>query len=154
LQFADLSIEDFIQPGDEPEDVSTWTGTNLNGANLRGADLRRANLNGANLRKAKLGGANLRRANLRGANLSIEAEEDPGDVITWIGADLSGADLRQADLSGANLQFANLSKANLRGADLSKADLKGVTGITSEELEKQAKSLKGTIMPNGVNHPE
>ena len=39
--------------------------------------------------------------------------------------------------------------ADLAKADLSNANLKGVTGITVEELEKQAKSLKGAIMPDG-----
>jgi hypothetical protein len=46
------------------------------------------------------------------------------------GADLSGADLRDANLSGADLSDANLSgadlsDANLSGADLSGADLSG-----------------------------
>jgi len=41
------------------------------------------------------------------------------------GADLSGADLREADLRGADLSGADLSEADLRGADLSGADLRG-----------------------------
>ena len=55
----------------------------------------------ANLRDAYLSGANLRGADLRDANLSD--------------AYLSGADLR-----GANLRGANLRDANLSGADLDK----------------------------------
>jgi BTB/POZ domain-containing protein KCTD9 len=38
-----------------------------------------------------------------------------------MGADLRGANLREADLFGADLQ-----EANLRGADLQEADLNGV----------------------------
>ena len=41
------------------------------------------------------------------------------------GADLSGANLRDAYLSGAYLSDANLRGADLRGADLSDADLRG-----------------------------
>src|SRR3990170_8604586 len=54
--------------------------------------------------------------NLSGANLSGADLRD---------ADLSGADLRDADLSGANLSGADLSGADLRGANLSGADLSG-----------------------------
>ena len=46
-------------------------------------------------------------ADLSGSNLT-------GSDLT--GADLSGADLRWADLSGANLRWANLIGANLRGS--------------------------------------
>ena len=42
------------------------------------------------------------------------------------GADLSGADLRNADLSGVELSAANLNDADLSGADLSGAILLGV----------------------------
>ena len=41
------------------------------------------------------------------------------------GANLSGANLRDADLRGANLRDANLSGADLRDANLSGADLSG-----------------------------
>lgn len=41
------------------------------------------------------------------------------------GANLCGANLREADLSGANLIYASLHDANLGGADLSGADLRG-----------------------------
>ena len=49
-------------------------------------------------------GADLRGADLRGSNLRR--------------ADLRGANLRGSDLSGANLSGANLRWANLRGSDL------------------------------------
>jgi uncharacterized protein YjbI with pentapeptide repeats len=51
-------------------------------------------------------------------------------------------------LSGAYLRGVNLS-----GADLGGVNLSGATGITTEKLEKNAKSLKGAIMPNGSKHP-
>ncbi len=112
---------------------------NLCDANLCDANLSQAELLGANLSHASLSGASLRGAHLSLTNLS--------------GAYLSEADLSEADLFIANLSKANLSKANLREADLSKANLMGATGITNEELEKEAKSLDGATMPDGTTHP-
>jgi hypothetical protein len=66
---------------------------------------------------------------------------------------LEGAYLQGANLSGTVLWEAILKEANLAGADLTGANLKGVTGIAVEELKKQAKSLKGTTMPDGSLHP-
>ncbi len=94
-------------------------------------------------------------------------------IIDLSGADLSGADLSNADLSGAHLSNADLSSADLStallsgaimsnddlsGADLSDADLNGAhlkdaTGITIEELEEEATTLKGATMPDGTTHP-
>jgi uncharacterized protein YjbI with pentapeptide repeats len=75
------------------------------------------------------------------------------------GADLSDAnlfeaDLDSADLSGANLFVAALGRANLQSADLSGADLRGARGVTNEQLEQQAASLKGATMPNGQTYKE
>ncbi len=74
------------------------------------------------------------------------------------GANLQGDRLVLADLQGAVLQGTNLSKANLSGTNLTRAileraNLKGVTGITVEQLESQAKSLQGATMPDGSIHP-
>jgi uncharacterized protein YjbI with pentapeptide repeats len=66
--------------------------------------------------RADLWGANLRGANLREANLW---------GANLRGANLWGADLRGADLRGANLWEADLRGANLRGAKLWGADLRG-----------------------------
>ena len=60
---------------------------------------------------------------------------------------LGGAILRGADLSAAFLDGADLSGAILDGADLSRAH-----GITSEDLEKQSRSLEGATMPDGSTH--
>jgi uncharacterized protein YjbI with pentapeptide repeats len=68
--------------------------------------------------------------------------------------DLSRANLEGADLSGANLSNANLSGANLSGANLSGANLTDASGITNEELDQQAKSLKGATMPNGQQYED
>jgi hypothetical protein len=73
-------------------------------------------------------------------------------VIRLVGADLQKAPLGSYDLHVINLDGANLSKANLSNADLSGADLSYASGITNEELEQQAKSLEGAIMPNGQKY--
>jgi uncharacterized protein YjbI with pentapeptide repeats len=69
-------------------------------------------------------------------------------------AHLDRAHLSSADLSGANLNGANLSDADLSHADLSHADLSDTEGITNEELEQQADSLEGAIMPNGQKYED
>jgi hypothetical protein len=56
-------------------------------------------------------------------------------------------------LAAANLSGANLSRAFLSYADLREADLRGATGVTVEQLEREARSLKGTTMPDGSKHP-
>jgi len=56
-------------------------------------------------------------------------------------ADLTGADLRDADLSGARLEEADLSGANFSGAEVSRQQL------------DRARSLAGTVMPDGSTHP-
>jgi hypothetical protein len=105
-------------------------------------------------------------ADLVGVDLTYSA---PGDAQTYASvpvADLSSADLTYADLSGANLGVvmhgtslvgADLSGADLSGAvihdaNLSGANLSGVTGKTAEQLEGQAGSLEGAIMPNGQKY--
>jgi uncharacterized protein YjbI with pentapeptide repeats len=113
---------------------------NLYDANLSGAHLSGANLSGADLRIANLSGANVSGADLSGAVLS---------VAVLRGADLRGANLSGAELSVANLSGADLSGANLSGAKLSGANLSGATGVTEEQLEKQAKLLEGATMPDG-----
>ena len=49
-----------------------------------------------------------------------------------------------ADLNGTVLYDANLSGANLSNA----------TGKTAQQLDGQAGSLEGAIMPNGQKHEE
>jgi uncharacterized protein YjbI with pentapeptide repeats len=77
-----------------------------------------------------------RRADLAGADLSYLV--------------LSGTNLRDANLREANLRRADLSGVNLQGADLSGADLTGAR--VSEEQLAQARSLAGTILPDGTIH--
>ena len=74
-------------------------------------------------------------------------------IVDLKGADLSKADLQEADLRGVNLIGVNLRGIKLTGANLSGATLKDTKNITIEELEKQTKLLKGTILPDGSIHP-
>jgi uncharacterized protein YjbI with pentapeptide repeats len=113
-------------------------------ANLSRVQLYKPWLNEVNLHETNLSEADLCEADLLGANLS-KADLSEAHLVRTI---LAGVNLREANLSGANL-----SGANLMGAILERAILKGVTGITVEELKKQAKSLKGATMPDGSIHP-
>jgi len=113
-------------PGTEPV-------MSLIGADLSGVDLTYSAPGDAQPYAAvpalDLSSANLTYADLSGANLGIVMH----------GTRLVGADLRGAHLNGAVLHDANLSGANLRHA----------TGKTGEQLDGQAGSLEGAIMPNG-----
>ncbi|EGL9965625.1 pentapeptide repeat-containing protein [Salmonella enterica subsp. enterica serovar Uganda] len=91
--------------------------------------------------RADLCGANLRGANLRDADLR--------------GADLRGANLRDADLRGANLRDADLRGAdlrgaNLRGADLRDADLRGadLRGANLRDADLRGADLRGADLPD------
>lgn len=79
-------------------------------------------------------GAQLENANLLGANLRE--------------ADLYCASFRETMLTHANLERANLLGANLQDAHLVSANLDGAR-ILVEQLA-QAKSLKGTVLPEGT----
>jgi uncharacterized protein YjbI with pentapeptide repeats len=96
-------------------------------------DLDGADFNGAELFRAQLSKTDLSRASLMEANL-IEAK------------------LCNTILSKADLSSAKLFRADLRGVDLTEANLSGAIGISNEELEKEAKSLKGATMPDGTKH--
>ena len=118
-------------PGEE-------TVVGLVGADLSGVDLTHsahgdaqpyASVPMADLSSADLTYADLTYADLSGANLGVVMH----------GTSLVGADLRGADLSGAVIHDANLSGANLSGAK----------GKTEEQLDGQAGSLEGAIMPDG-----
>jgi len=92
----------------------------------------------ANLQRADLQGIHLENAQLCGAKLQE--------------ANLSGADLKDVNLQRANLTGVDLREAYLKGVDLGGADLSGAL-LDRADLEKQAKSLKGAIMPDGSKHP-
>ncbi len=175
LKEADLHAVNWSQANLYHADLSgaDLREANLREANLNLANLREAALYEADLREAALGRADLYHADLYHANLSraslreASLREASLYQADFSGANLSGADLNKAnlndsDLSWANLRNANLSYAYLRNANLYKADLreanlsgaimKDATNITTEELEKQAKSLKGATMPDGSIH--
>ncbi len=113
------------------------------------ADLTEADLYSAYLAKTNLIHTYLERADLENAGL-IEANLSQAKLVK---ANLTKADLSKANLTGTNLSNADLTGANLSGANLSEANLEGVNGITVEEFEQQAKSLKGAAMPDGSIHP-
>jgi hypothetical protein len=120
---------------------------------LSGANLKEADLSGLNLEKARLAGAFLHRANLSLAHLP---HADLGGTRLH-GADLTGANLSGASLKNARLQSRldlRLEAANLSDAKLSGANLKGAQGVTEEQLEEQAKTLKGATMPNGQKYED
>jgi len=68
------------------------------------------------------------------------------------GIDLRGVYMRYVDLTGADLRDADLRGAYLDSADLSRANLDGAT-VAQEQLDR-AKSLEGTVMPDGSTHPQ
>jgi uncharacterized protein YjbI with pentapeptide repeats len=126
-------------------------GANLRGANLRGAcldntDFSGADLKGADLRDAHLSGADLRRADLRRgvapSDVSITKLIKIYSRALEDGGQLGSTDLRNADLSSANLTDAYLAGANFTE----------VKGVTEEELEQQANSLKDAMMPKGQKY--
>jgi hypothetical protein len=83
--------------------------------------------------RAVAGGADLYGANLRDANL--------------YGADLYGAYLRDANLYGANLRGANLRDANLSGAYLRDANLSGANLRDAKNAEYAIALTR--ILPDG-----
>jgi uncharacterized protein YjbI with pentapeptide repeats len=142
---------DLVQSADERVPIIALAGGNLRGSNLRAADLRAADLREVDLDSANLSAANLSDSTLRWADLS-NADLSPDAELR--DADLSHTYLLFADLRGANLSGANLSDAQLRKADLRAANLQGARGVTNDELEQQAASLKGATMPNGQKYED
>jgi uncharacterized protein YjbI with pentapeptide repeats len=146
---------------------------NLDGSVLRRAKVQRANLEGASLFATIIESADLSSANLagtriigylRGANLSgaslrrANAGADPGNQsmgvmrATFVGANLSGADLSdanlfKADLSHANLTNAKLARTNLMNADLIQTDLTRAD-LTGAKLAKT--NIDGAIFTQAV----
>jgi uncharacterized protein YjbI with pentapeptide repeats len=101
--------------------------------------LKYADLEGVDLsRRGLLSGADLERADITDANLR--------------NADLSATNLTGAHLRGTDLTEANLTRTDLTGAYLVEVNLTDATGVTNDELERQASSLAGTTMPDGSRH--
>jgi uncharacterized protein YjbI with pentapeptide repeats len=144
------------------------SGLDLKGATLISADLNDTDLEGADLSEADLSEADLDRADLSWAVLSgtdlsgAELSDANLDNAVLSGADLTGAKLNHADLRGAILSYvdlsnaylikSNLNDAELWEADLSAANLADAQGVTEEELEEQAKILRGATMPDRSTH--
>jgi len=83
---------------------------------------------------------------------ALDSEHKKSIVQFLYNAQLLRIDAPVVSLRGANLRGTDLRGADLSDADLSNADLSDARGITSEELEKQAKSLEGTTMPDKTEH--
>jgi uncharacterized protein YjbI with pentapeptide repeats len=108
-------------------------------------------------------------ADLSGVDLTYSA---PGDAQPYASVpvpDLSSADLTYADLSGADLsgivmhgtrlvgadlRGAHLNATVLHDANLSGANLSNATGKTAQQLDGQAGSLEGAIMPDGRKYED
>jgi uncharacterized protein YjbI with pentapeptide repeats len=123
----------------------------LSNAYLSNADLSEADLSNADLSNAYLSDATLSGADLSDAYLS-EADLSNADLSNayLTGTDLSDTIMTSANLSDADLSDAYLSDADLSNAYLTGADLSDATGITAEELERQARLLQGATRPNGL----
>jgi len=134
--------------------------TDLRDADLRDVHLERVRLRGSNLQGARLRRARLWRARLRNVNFE-DADLENADLR---GADLLQSILRKANLRGAKLSSTrrangrvsqtNLAQADLCEADFRGADLSNVSGVTADQLDQQAKSLKGATMPNGQKYED
>ncbi len=127
----------------------------LTGSKLVRSNFIRADLRGARIVMADLEGANLDKADLRVGGIASEGQYDAGQVVTFKGANLSGArlvgsmannaDFSDSIMTGANLTGADLRNAHLEGADLSDAQVTGA--------KMKGAQLKSAIL-TGVNLAE
>ena len=81
--------------------------------------------------------------------------ENGGERADLYGANLRGADLRDADLYGANLRGANLRGANLYGANLRGANLRGANlyGANLRGADLYGANLRGADLYGAKNIP-
>jgi uncharacterized protein YjbI with pentapeptide repeats len=97
----------------------------LRGASLAGADLTAAGMEGVDLTEADLTGAVLERAVLRRASL-IRANS--GDAV-FVGADFTGALLRDGGFDGSDFSEAVLDEVDARDASFGAAEFGGVRAV-------------------------
>ncbi|HLN24377.1 MAG TPA: pentapeptide repeat-containing protein [Patescibacteria group bacterium] len=140
LEGEDLSSQSFVeaQLNNAMLRRCDLSGSDCTGAQMQGADLRHAEFIGCTLIDSNLALARLRHATFRGCRF---------DRANLKGADLAGADLREAKLGDADLAGANLLEVRLAGADLS-----GVAGLTQAQLESAVGDSK-TRLPPGLYLP-
>lgn len=129
------------------------SGARLDGLDIWSVDLTNATLTGASINQTSINNSTLvgiKSGGLVGKFQQVTGARVQNGYILVPGANLAGADLRNADLSHLNLDEADLSGAILRGADLSNssmtdADLTGAD-FTSANLTNSW--LRGTLMVN------
>ena len=131
LERANISAVPVDWEGVEDIRLSSVTGMELPGVNLRSVRGGQAVLVKANLRNANFQRADLSEADLRKAFL-LEA------------------DLQDAILEAANLQGAYLFNADLRGANLRRAKLKKAIGLTQQQLDEACGDAE-TSLPSGLS---
>jgi uncharacterized protein YjbI with pentapeptide repeats len=120
-------------------DISDLTGCNLSGADLTESELGGVCMDDANLSRANLTGANLYRTHLHCADLSYANLSGVETYCGMIGANLTGAILRNA-----NLEKSVMRNTNLTSADLTNAILGSIEGVSWSGVR-----FDNTIMPDG-----
>jgi uncharacterized protein YjbI with pentapeptide repeats len=162
LAVRELAAEGWLSDG-------SLNGKSFVKADLSNCDLGWAVMIGADFENACFWGAELSIANLKNAHLFMADLQDTRAVSTILsGSQLQGTKLDRAILHGAMIQNAVLSESSLVDADLCHAHLNGAslggTNLTGADLRfanlsgatvgidqlRQASSLLGTIMPDGV----
>ena len=141
--------------------------------NLRGRDLRYARLDRSDLHQSDFTGADLSHASLVGADLrgialtcsdfnsSVAGSSNDGDGCAAArsanfararldGADMAGADLRDARFENAALGSVILARANLTGADFHGARLDGadISGASLQGADFEAAELRAATLSN------
>lgn len=157
--------------------ISIMRKVDLSGASLHGSDLTGTDLTGSTLNDTLLNcdlvAVNPQVFDYKTLHVCPTLQHVNFTSATMIHVHLQGADLRSAILTHANLTDAllncvtvpekggnsycvdlrgvDLTTTTLDGADLSGANLLGAK-VDTAYLEKVAKSLHGTIMPDGTVH--
>jgi uncharacterized protein YjbI with pentapeptide repeats len=129
-------------------------GSDLSGANLNRVDLTGAVLTGAGDSRADLTGTNLNYATITGINLDgaamagVQLNHVQAFQVSWVRADLTGAQMTSANLSQGNFEQANFTGANLSDADLRGSNLRGSI-IEQAGVQLSRAKLTGAVWTDG-----
>ncbi|MEA3030444.1 MAG: hypothetical protein QOG13_1769 [Sphingomonadales bacterium] len=110
--------------------------TTITGGNFAGADLRNARLGNICFIDTNFAGANLSGADLSGSG--------------FVRADLSGANLSRARMAGVLLRQPNLKEADATGADLSGGKMDGGWDASVENFKLDGANLSGFRFACGI----